>query len=116
MKTFAVAGASGVQGTKVVRELSRLGVHVRALVRRPLAVDLAAEYSQLNVEIIEVKFNNAALLTQACLGVECMISTLSGNRDVIMQVQLDLLNACIAAGVQRFIPSAYAIDFNAVPH
>ncbi|MEO5666464.1 MAG: NmrA family NAD(P)-binding protein [Bdellovibrionota bacterium] len=115
MKIIAVAGSSGEQGLKVVRELSRLGVKVRALIRNPLAADIAADFKKLNVEIIEVNFNNRDSLLKACSGVECMVSNLSGDRDVIMKVQVELLNACIAAGVKRFIPSAFAIDFNTVP-
>jgi uncharacterized protein YbjT (DUF2867 family) len=115
MKTTAVAGASGEQGIKVVRELSRLGANVRAFVRKPLATDVAAEFKKLGVEIVEIDFSNSDTLRKSCLGVECVVSTLSGNRDVIMEVQAELLKACVAAGVQRFIPSAFAIDFNLVP-
>ncbi len=114
MKTIAVAGASGDQGQRVIQELCLLGVKVRALIRQPLSVDLEKQFKKLNVDIIEVDYQNNSSLKKACLEVGCMISTLSGNREVIMQSQVELLKACTEAKVKRFIPSAYSIDFKAV--
>jgi hypothetical protein len=40
-----------------------------------------------------------------------VISALSGVRDVIVEAQGRLLDAAVAAGVPRFIPSDFAVDF-----
>ena len=40
-----------------------------------------------------------------------IVSALAGLRDVIIDTQKVLLNAAIAAGVPRFIPSDYSLDF-----
>ncbi|RZL07381.1 MAG: NmrA family protein, partial [Hymenobacter sp.] len=40
---------------------------------------------------------------------------LSGLRDVIVDAQTQLLDAAVAAGVPRFIPSDFAIDYTKLP-
>jgi hypothetical protein len=50
-------------------------------------------------------------MTLACLGASCVVSALQGLRDVIVDMQTSLLEAAIKAGVRRFIPSDYSIDF-----
>ena len=44
-----------------------------------------------------------------------MVSALAGLRDVIVEAQTVLLDGAIAAGVPRFIPSDYSIDFTKFP-
>jgi hypothetical protein len=58
-----------------------------------------------------VDFNSVPELTEACAGGSCVISALSGLRDVIVETQTLLLDAAVKAGVPRFIPSDYSIDF-----
>jgi nucleoside-diphosphate-sugar epimerase len=50
-------------------------------------------------------------LQAALKGADVVVSALQGLRDVIVTTQTDLLNAAVAAGVKRFIPSDYAADF-----
>ncbi len=54
-------------------------------------------------------------LTQACRSTSCVVSALSGLHDVIVDSQTKLLDAAIAAGVPRFIPSDFASDFTTLP-
>ncbi|MEJ7663970.1 MAG: NmrA family NAD(P)-binding protein [Hymenobacter sp.] len=65
--------------------------------------------------IIEVELADKAALTQALAGVACVVSALSGLRDVIVDTQTHLLAAAGTAGVPRFIPSDFAIDFTKLP-
>jgi hypothetical protein len=51
----------------------------------------------------------------ACSGASCVVSALQGLREVIVETQTALLDAAIAAGVPRFIPSDYSIDFTRFP-
>ena len=44
-----------------------------------------------------------------------MVSALNGLRDVIVDRQSVLLDAAVAAGVPRFIPSDYSADFTTTP-
>lgn len=54
-------------------------------------------------------------LTQACAGVSCVVSALQGLHDVIVGVQSTLLDAALATGVPRFIPSDFSSDFTKLP-
>lgn len=54
-------------------------------------------------------------LKQACQGASCVVSALAGLHDVIVDSQTKLLDAAIAAGVPRFIPSDFAADFTKLP-
>ena len=69
----------------------------------------------MGAAIAEVDFNNVPELTGACSGGSCVISALSGLRDVIVETQTLLLDAAVKAGVPRFIPSDYSIDFTKFP-
>jgi uncharacterized protein YbjT (DUF2867 family) len=88
---------------------------VRAIVRPGSAGDKVAALRQLGVSIVEVDFRSIADLTEACKGGSCVVSALSGLRDVIVENQSALLQAAVEAGVPRFIPSDFAIDFNRLP-
>ena len=50
-------------------------------------------------------------MTEACTGVNCVVSALAGLREVILDVQTRLLEAAVRAGVPRFIPSDFSLDF-----
>jgi NmrA-like family protein len=52
-------------------------------------------------------------VTLACSGASCVVSALQGLRDV--EAQTVLLDAAVKAGVPRFIPSDYSIDFTKFP-
>ena len=56
-----------------------------------------------------------AQLATACQGASCVVSALSGLQGVIVDVQSMLLDAAVQAGVPRFIPSDYSIDFTKLP-
>ena len=58
---------------------------------------------------------NDSELARACAGASCVVSALQGLRDVIVDGQSVLLDAAIAAGVARFIPSDFSIDFTRLP-
>jgi hypothetical protein len=47
-------------------------------------------------------------LIKPCIDVSCVIL---GTREVVIDAQKKLLDAAIAAGVPRFIPSDYSLDF-----
>ena len=56
--------------------------------------------------------DTASLVTGLrCRGAGCVVSALAGLRPVIVDTQSRLLEAAVAAGVKRFIPSDYSIDF-----
>lgn len=109
-----LAGATGDLGGRIMRQLLRRGASVRALVRPGSAAKLGA-LTSLGVEVVEADYGDAAALTQACRGGACVVSALSGLRPVIVDAQAALLDAAVAAGVPRFIPSDFCIDYTTLP-
>lgn len=108
-KIIAVAGASGDLGGRIIAELVRLGAKPRALVREGIK-----EFFPV-AETVVVNYNDPASLLAACRGAYCVVSALSGLREVIVDAQKALLNAAVDAGVPRFIPSDYCIDYTKLP-
>jgi nucleoside-diphosphate-sugar epimerase len=110
-KTIIVAGGTGDLGNRIISYLLQPGVCVKALVRKgsdPQAVSLL---QVKGVIIAEVDYNNKGQLAKACAGGDCVVSALNGLEDVIIGVQSQLLEAALEAGVPRFIPSDYCIDY-----
>jgi nucleoside-diphosphate-sugar epimerase len=113
---IVVAGATGNLGGRIVKALRERGAGVRALVRPGTARDRLEKLEKLGVTIASVDLSRASSeLTQACSGASCVVSALQGLRDVIVDAQTVLLDAAIKAGVARFIPSDYSIDFTKYP-
>ncbi|GAB3317201.1 hypothetical protein GCM10027299_08330 [Larkinella ripae] len=114
-KTIILAGATGQLGRSIARYLRQAGAPVRALVRPGKTSPAVTALRELGASIVEVDFNDAAALTRACAGGFCVVSALSGLHDVIVEAQTRLLQAAVAAGVPRFIPSDYCIDYTRLP-
>lgn len=110
-----LAGATGDLGHRIALGLLARGAQVRALVRPGNARPTMGELRAQGASLIEVDFNDATALTRACAGASCVVSALSGLREVIVDAQARLLDAAVAAGVPRFIPSDFSIDFTKLP-
>ena len=106
-----LAGATGGLGGLLASALLERGGRVRAIVRRGSAREKVEALRQQGVEIAEVDFNKIDDLAKACAAGACVVSALSGLREVIVDAQSRLLDAAVQAGVPRFIPSDYSIDF-----
>jgi uncharacterized protein YbjT (DUF2867 family) len=113
---IVLAGATGALGLLIAHHLRRRGATVRALVRPQSLSSAEAESLRLQgVEVIAVEYDSVVALTQACTDASCVISALSGLRDIIVDTQTRLLKAAVAAGVPRFIPSDFSADFTRLP-
>lgn len=110
-QTIVVAGATGHLGTSIAKELLARHAHVKALVRKNTPISKSAPLEKAGAEIIPVDYRNTVTLAEALRDAQCVVSTLSGLRDVIVETQSDLLKAALNAGVPRFIPSDYCIDY-----
>jgi len=110
-KTILVAGATGNLGKRIVQALLSKNAQVRVVVRSNSNQEKVAALKKLGVEIFQTEQWNLEELTAACQGVSCVVCSLAGLREVIVDAQIVLLNAAIAAGVPRFIPSDYSLDF-----
>ena len=110
-----LAGSTGGLGLRVARELCKRAASVRAVVRHGTAADRAAPLRALGVDIVEIDLDDPAQVTAACVGVDCVVSALNGLRDTIIGTQSVLLDGAVAAGVPRFIPSDFSLDFTKTP-
>ena len=106
-----VAGATGDLGARIVKELLDQNADVRALVRPSSSPEKVEQLKALGAEICVVEEWKVAELRKACEGISCVVSALAGLREVVIDAQKILLDATIAAGVPRFIPSDYSLDF-----
>jgi nucleoside-diphosphate-sugar epimerase len=113
--TIVVAGATGNLGGRIARALRERGASVRALVRQGTARDKLERLREVGVAIARADLSSVSEVTPACSGAFCVVSALAGLRDVIVETQTVLLDAAIKAGVPRFIPSDFSIDFTKLP-
>lgn len=106
-----VAGATGDLGRRLVQALKERGAHVTALVRPGTAPARLAGLEAPGCTIAAVSLDDTRRLQHALAGAGCVVSALNGLEPVIMEQQGQLLEAAIAAGVPRFIPSDYCLDY-----
>ena len=111
MTALVLAGATGDLGRRIAAALSRRQVPFRALVRPGTSAETRSYLDGRGVEVIEVDYDDETSLRQGCKGAACVVSALNGLEPVMIGLQSRLLDAAIAAGVPRFIPSDYSLDF-----
>jgi hypothetical protein len=114
-KLILVAGATGNLGERICRELLKRQVKVIAVVRKDTRQEKIKKLKDLGVEVFEADLSSQQELKNICTGATCVISALAGLGDVIVDIQLNLLHAAVAAGVPRFIPSDFCTDFTNIP-
>ena len=107
-----LAGGTGALGARIARELRKHDARVTAIVRRGTAPEKIAPLRASGVTVVEVDLKNEIELVAACTGAACVVSALNGLGEVIIESQTALLEAAIAAGVPRFIPSDFSLDFS----
>lgn len=95
-----VTGAAGLSGSAVVRELSRNGVPVRALVRD--AAKAAALARLPHVEVVEGDMARGSTLGAALRGVDRALMISSSNPQMV-ETQCNFVDACKAAGVGHVV-------------
>jgi nucleoside-diphosphate-sugar epimerase len=113
--TTVLAGATGDLGGRIASLLLERDASLRILARKGGRRDRIGAFQNRGAEVIEVDFNDAPALTEACLGGTCVVSALAGLREVVIDAQTLLLDAAVRAGVPRFIPSDFSIDFTKCP-
>ena len=106
-----LVGGTGALGYLICQELRTAGAAVRALVRADSAAAAVSRLREQGAEVVAVDFADAGQLQRAFAGGTCCVSAVSGLRDVIVDLQTQLLKAAVAAGVPRFIPSDFCIDY-----
>lgn len=112
---IVLAGGTGALGGRIAAELVRQGASVTALVRRGTQRAAIVTLEQAGARTAEVDFDDVASLSLACAGAACVVSALSGLREVVVDAQSRLLDAAVREDVPRFIPSDFAADFTKLP-
>ncbi|KAL7802189.1 hypothetical protein V8C44DRAFT_345693 [Trichoderma aethiopicum] len=103
----AVAGATGAVGIPVIAELLKAGYPVTALSRS--AGNCSSKLPKHpNLSIAEVDYDSVASLTAALQGHAVVIAALPV--DTPIGSQDTLIDAAVAAGVTRFLPSEFGTD------
>ena len=106
-----LAGSTGDLGGRIATALGRRQVAFRALVRPGSLAATRAGLEAAGATVLEVDYDDAVALKSACAGSSCVVSALNGLEPVMIGMQGKLLDAAVAAGVPRFIPSDYSLDF-----
>ena len=109
--TILLAGATGALGGRIARALRLRQANVKAIVRRGTTPDKVARLKALGVNVVDLDPDDPSAVTAACHGATCVVSALNGLRPVILDTQGVLLRSAVAAGVPRFIPSDFSLDF-----
>ncbi|KAH0489343.1 hypothetical protein TgHK011_009776 [Trichoderma gracile] len=102
----AVAGATGDLGIPIVKALLDAGYHVTALTREG-SNNTSKLPKSTNLAIAPVDYSSVQSLENALRGHTVVISTLTST---FVGDQNPLIDAAIAAGVARFIPSEFGSD------
>ena len=108
---IVVAGATGDLGQRLTRQLVRRGAEVRALLRKGTPEAKASMLSAAGATPVELDFEDADALKRACSDAACVVSTLNGVEDTMIDLQSRVLEGAVAAGVPRFMPSDFSLDF-----
>jgi nucleoside-diphosphate-sugar epimerase len=90
-------------------------VRVSALVRQETSREGIKALQGLGVSVTRVDLSREGEAIRACEGGTCVVSALQGLRNEIVGAQTHLLHAAVKAGVPRFFPSDYSIDFTRLP-
>ncbi len=107
-----VAGATGVLGGEICRQLIEEGRQVRALVRITSDTAKVAALKDMGVEVVEADLKDRASLAKAVSGAAAIISTVSSSfsrqeGDTIQSVdeagQTNLVRAAVEAGISQFV-------------
>ena len=110
-KTILIAGATGNLGHRIAQSLLEQGANVHAVVRLGTDPVKLAELEKQGIKVFQVDMTDVEAVAKACQGASCVVSALAGLKEVIIDTQKVLLDASVLAGVPRFIPSDFSLDF-----
>ena len=108
---IVITGGSGYVGSHLVRRLAEAGQPVRALVRSRARAEAEGRLESLPVEWVEADVTRPETLTRALEGATAVVHTVAiaiekGGRkyeEINFQGTVNVVEACKAAGVRRFI-------------
>jgi uncharacterized protein YbjT (DUF2867 family) len=95
-----ITGATGLNGSELVRRLSAKGIPSRALVRNPAKAQILA--SLPNVEVVEGDMARPDSLTEALRGIERAM-LISSSDPTMIETQSSFIDAARRAGVRHVV-------------
>ncbi|KAH8657986.1 hypothetical protein BX600DRAFT_468487 [Xylariales sp. PMI_506] len=105
IKNVAIAAASGELGSVVFKKLVDSGkFNVRVLKRIGSSSTFPA-----GTDVVEVDYSSVPSLTAALQGQDAVVSALTSSE---VGAQNPLIDAAVAAGVRRFLPSEFGSDLD----
>ncbi|KAK7425153.1 hypothetical protein QQX98_000067 [Neonectria punicea] len=105
IKNVVIAGASGALGSVVFKKFVESGkFNIRVLKR----AGSASSFPE-GTDVVEVDYSSLESLKSAIKGQDAVISTLT---TLAIDSQLAFIDAAVAAGVQRFIPSEFGSNLD----
>lgn len=111
MKNVLIAGATGRLGSLIVHNLlQNKEANVFAIVRDAKS-EKALALEAKGVQLVIADLSSKKDVLQATKNIDIVISALNGGPDVILEGQLNLLEASVKNGVSRFVPSDYSVDY-----
>ncbi|EOO02371.1 putative -like family protein [Phaeoacremonium minimum UCRPA7] len=102
IKNVAVVGGSGTIGVYIVKELLATGFYVTVLTR-----DDSKSSFPAGVTVKKVDYSSLESLKEALAGHDAVVSAIATPA---IGTQLTLVDAALASGVKRFIPSEFGIN------
>lgn len=114
--TILIAGAAGDLGGRLTEELVARGASVRALLRHDASAADRRAVEGLGATAVTADVNDVDAVSAACEGASCVVSALSGLREVILDRQSVLIDGAVRAGAPRFIPSDFCADYTRTDH
>ncbi len=111
-----IAGATGLLGTKLVDAALKKNLVVRALVRdlEPSAEEKKmqlADWVSRGVVPIAGDVLERESLAGGVQGADIVITAVGNVEPILDMGQKNLIYACKAAGVKRFVPSDFSVDY-----
>ncbi len=110
-RPIVLAGGTGDLGGRIAAALGQRRLAFRAIVRPGSSSAARAGLQAAGAELVVADYDDATALCRACEQTSCVVSALNGLALVMIGMQGKLLDAAVAAGVPRFIPSDYSLDF-----
>ncbi|KXJ93683.1 isoflavone reductase family protein-like protein CipA [Microdochium bolleyi] len=107
IKTVAITAATGALGSALFKKLSASGLFTV----RVLSTTGSTSAFPAGTDVVKVDYTSVSSLTSALQGIDAVVSA-AGNEGI--PGQKVLIDAAIAAGVRRFLPSEFGSDL-AVP-
>ncbi|KAF5252629.1 hypothetical protein FANTH_2524 [Fusarium anthophilum] len=104
----ALVGATGNLGPAILEQLLAASLKVTVLARVGSANKVLAVTDSKSVRVREVDYSSHSSVVSALETVDIVISTLGFTN--LYDIQKNLINASIEAGVSRFIPSEFGND------